>query len=98
MRFLKGVLCLKGVALWIPLLIFCVLGSGLYAQEGTYVTVVSPNAMLWATPDAAVSPNYQAATGGAYEVVATANGFVKVVWIGGDMGWISESHVEATGV
>jgi len=93
MRFLNGVLFSKGVALWSPFLIFCVLGSGLYAQESRYVTVVSPNAMLWSTPDAAVSPSYQASTGAAYEVVATENGFVQVVWIGGDMGWISESQI-----
>ncbi len=81
----------KKIAL--TLLMFGLLGTGLVAQESVYVTVVSPNAMIWPTPDAAVSPSYQAYQGEAYEIVATQNGFVKVVWIGGDMGWISESHV-----
>lgn len=74
-------------------LIFGLLGTGLAAQVATYVTVASPNAMIWPIPDAAVSPSYQAYQGGAYEIVATQNGFIQVVWIGGDMGWISESHV-----
>ena len=74
------------------LLAILLLGTTLFA-ESSYVTVVSSNAMIWPIPDAAATPNYYASPGAAYEIVATQNGFIQVVWIGGDMGWISESHV-----